>query len=179
MAGRLWLTALTVLALGCEGKHAMGVAHGGREGAAFPTVTGTTLAGQPFSSDDLRGHVVLINIWATWCPPCIAELPSLQRFNDRYGADRFTVIAVSVDGHRAEPDVRRIVAQLGVSFPIVLDPESRVVSQLAIDGFPTTLLVARDGTIVWRRDGMIEANDIEVDERIRWALNAGPGHHSK
>src|SRR5512143_1365823 len=69
---------------------------------------------------DYRGQVVLVNLWATWCPPCQAEMPVLQKYFERYQAEGFTVVAIE-DGE-PESDVRSFVKQHGLTFPVWLDP---------------------------------------------------------
>ncbi len=109
---------------------------------AYPTLDGDTLA-----LADLRGDVVLLNIWATWCPPCVREMPSMQRLYDQHRNDGLRVVAVSVDAPGALRDVRSFVHELGLGFDILLNPAGTIQDAYAVTGLPTTFLIDRNGRI--------------------------------
>jgi thiol-disulfide isomerase/thioredoxin len=100
--------------------------------------------GRKLALADFRGQVVLLNIWTTWCPPCIEEMPALDRLQARLGGSDFHVLALSID-ERME-DVRRFYDNLGIRH---LDPylaqRSRVMADIAAVGLPTTILIDRSG----------------------------------
>ncbi|MGE5602139.1 MAG: redoxin domain-containing protein [Nitrososphaerales archaeon] len=105
------------------------------------------LDGKTVSLADLRGKVVLLNFWATWCPPCKAEMPDLDALQREYGASRdFVVVGVNVGEDLAT--VKPFVAKNGLSFPIVLDHSGRVTTQLfGVRPLPTTYIIDREGFI--------------------------------
>lgn len=109
---------------------------------AYPTLDGDTIA-----LSDLRGEVVLLNIWATWCPPCVREMPSMQRLYETYGDQGLRIVAVSVDAPGALGDVRNFVDQFGLEFDILLNPGGGIQDTYAVTGLPTTWLIDRDGRI--------------------------------
>jgi len=112
-------------------------------GYAAPTLDGDTLA-----LEALRGRVVLLNVWATWCAPCRVEMPALDRLYRQYRDDGLVVVAVSVDaGSDAARLVRRFVADLGLAFPVLLDPAGTVQDRFGVNGLPTTFLIDRTGRI--------------------------------
>ena len=135
-----------------------------------PAFTGVDLRGQRFDLADLRGRVVLLNVWATWCEPCREELPELQALQQRHGADGLVVVGVSIDAARAEREVRRLVAAARVTYPIVLDPKSTIVPPFKVVGYPTTFLIDRQGAIRWRRDGLLEPGDPDLAAALAAAL---------
>jgi cytochrome c biogenesis protein CcmG/thiol:disulfide interchange protein DsbE len=92
-----------------------------------------------------RGHVVLVNFWATWCPPCIEETPSLEALSNNMRKLDVEVIGVSVDQDPAA--IKTFVADHHLSFPIVLDPDQRVASQYGTFKFPETYILDRDGRV--------------------------------
>ena len=153
----------------CEGKK-------GSERAALneaaPRVTGKTLEGEYVALGDHAGKVVLLNVWATWCKPCRQELPELERLHRELGPEGLQVLAFSVDSPRAEPQVRKLAADLKLTFPIVLDPANSSVKAYGVNGYPTSFIIGRDGQIRWRRDGMIRKGDEELAEQLRAALAA-------
>ncbi len=105
-----------------------------------------TLEGQNHTLSQHRGKVVLINFWATWCPPCIREMPSMQLLYDKFRAQGFEIVAISLD--QGNPDgVREFVQKLNLSFPIVLDAANDVKQLYQVRGLPTSYLVDRQGRV--------------------------------
>lgn len=114
-------------------------------GHRAPDFTLPSLAGEPMTLSDLPGQVVLVNIWATWCPPCRAEMPAIETVYQRYRDQGFTVLAVN----QMEPQaaVADFVQELGLTFPIVLDSRGSVSQLYRVQAVPTTFFVGRDGVI--------------------------------
>jgi cytochrome c biogenesis protein CcmG/thiol:disulfide interchange protein DsbE len=111
-------------------------------GAPAPDFTALTPQGDRVSLSDLRGQVVLINFWATWCAPCRVEMPAIQA---RYNRGGFTVLAVDFD-ENAEL-VQAFVDGLGLSFPVLLDPGGEIQNLYRVRGYPTSFFVDADGII--------------------------------
>lgn len=122
-------------------------------GAAAPDFTLPTLAdpGAEVSLAGLRGHVVLVNFWATWCKPCEDEMPSMEQLYRRLAPKGFELIAVSVDEETAP--VAEFQRRLSITFPIALDPQQATSRLYQTTGFPESLLVDRNGIIVERYVG--------------------------
>jgi len=95
----------------------------------------------------LRGKVVVLNLWTTWCPPCREEMPSMERLHRQLGGPSFALLAVSQDDGNAE-GVRAFVRETGVTFPVLLDPERQVGSRYGVWGYPETFIIDREGRIV-------------------------------
>jgi cytochrome c biogenesis protein CcmG/thiol:disulfide interchange protein DsbE len=114
-------------------------------GHRAPDFTLPSLAGEPVTLSDLQGQVVLVNIWATWCPPCRDEMPAIEAVYQRYGNRGFTVLAVN----QMEPQaaVADFVQELGLTFPIVLDGRGSVSQLYRVRALPTTFFIGRDGMI--------------------------------
>jgi thiol-disulfide isomerase/thioredoxin len=109
--------------------------------------------GQPKAISDFRGRTVLLNVWATWCPPCREEMPSLDRLQKSLGGPAFEVVALSIDAGGA-PVVERFYKEMGIaSLAIYVDPGMRAASLLATPGVPTTLLIDREGRELGRHAG--------------------------
>ena len=119
----------------------------------------------------LRGHVVLLNFWATWCAPCEHEMPAMQRLHERLAADGFELLAVSVDTTDAE--VRAFRDRLGLSFPILLDPERKASTLYQTFRYPESLLIDRNGVVVERYVGPREWDEPLYMERIQELLRQG------
>jgi thiol-disulfide isomerase/thioredoxin len=138
-------------------------------GEVMPAYSTTWLDGKPFDLAAERGNVVLLNLWATWCGPCRFELPELQAMHDKYSAQRFKVIGVSLD--EGGPDVvKEFVQTEKITFPIAHDPEGKLATLLQTTVVPTSLLIDRSGHIVWKQAGAIAANDPELAAALRKAL---------
>ncbi len=119
---------------------------------------------------DLRGQVVLLNFWATWCKPCEDEMPAMERLYRGLRDSGFQLIAVSVDIEGDLAVVREFRDRMAISFPIALDPEKRVSQRYQTMGFPESLLIDRDGTVVERYVGPRDWDHRVYAERIRELL---------
>jgi peroxiredoxin len=94
---------------------------------------------------DHRGHVVLINFWATWCPPCLEEMPAMERLYRQHRDGGFTLVAVSVDADSKL--VAPFVTARKFSFPVALDPSMNMANTYGVRALPSSFIVARDGTL--------------------------------
>ena len=125
-----------------------------------PVLVLNDLADEPHALSDYVGQVVLVNIWATWCPPCKAEMPGLQAFFDKHRGEGFTVIAIE-DGDPAV-EVRDFVKSYGLTFPVWLDP-GNVASEQAFKtiNLPTSYVIDRAGTVRLFWLGAISQTNLE------------------
>jgi peroxiredoxin len=114
-------------------------------GFAAPEFTLETHEGDIVSLADLRGQVVLVNFWATWCPPCRAEMPAIQQVYETYQEEGFTVLAVDVQENEAQ--VAAFARESGLSFPILLDRDGSVSARYQVRAMPSTFFVDQDGVI--------------------------------
>ncbi len=115
-------------------------------GRAAPDFTLRDLSGRDVRLAALRGSVVLLNFWATWCPPCGQELPSLARLNSRMNGQPFRMLAVAVDEGGAET-VERFFRQVGIRLPALTDPSGSVALRYGVRGLPETFIIDRQGIV--------------------------------
>jgi peroxiredoxin len=148
---------------------ATGTVAGTEPGAMFPEYAATNLDGSKFELAAHRQKVVLLNVWATWCGPCRFEIPELQRMHNQYAARGFEVVGVSVDEGEADP-VRQFVGENKMTYPIVLDPDGKLANMLETSVLPTSVLIGRDGKILYKKVGAIFENDPELKNAIEKAL---------
>ncbi len=117
------------------------------EPAAAPDFTLLTLDGRPAQLREFRGKLVLLNFWATWCAPCLQEMPSMERLYQTFKQTDFVLLAVSMD-HQGEGVARPFVDNLKLNFPILLDNTLEVSRQYSVRGLPTSYLIDPDGLLI-------------------------------
>jgi thiol-disulfide isomerase/thioredoxin len=117
----------------------------------------------PFSS--LKGKVVFMNIWATWCPPCIAEMPNIQSLYEKVGSDKIAFVMLSVDAGGMDK-VKKFIAKKGFTFPVYM-PASQMPQEFESPSIPTTFVISREGRIVAKQMGMAEYDTKEVREYLQ------------
>ncbi len=112
-----------------------------------PDVALTDLDGKSVSLKSFRGKVVLVNFWATWCIPCLYEMPEFEQLYQAYKDKGFVVLAVSVD--QGDPEVvRRYVVERKLTYPVFHDPQGHLVLAFRLPGFPATYLLGPDGALL-------------------------------
>lgn len=145
----LLTTILLLLLAGCEDKSAVKTPV---LGEPFPQVTLKALDGSQLTLAELHGKLVILHIWATWCPPCRKEMPGLQRLSQKLDPNKFSLIALSVDD-----DVnllREFLHKYGVGFARHIDPEGKIANdRLGLDAYPATFLIDRDGILLRQMSG--------------------------
>lgn len=141
-------------------------------GARAPEVRLVSLTGDTLALSDYRGQVVLLNFWATWCPPCVRELPAMERAYDALRDRGFTVLAVAVDampasdGQGPGANVRQFVDRFDLSFPILLDRTGDTEMEYGVTGLPTSYVIGPDGVIESRVIGAREWDSAEYTQRF-------------
>jgi thiol-disulfide isomerase/thioredoxin len=132
--------------------------------SSAPEVRFATLSGEQFSTSDLRGKVVLVNFWATWCVPCREEMPSIERLRTSLAGRPFVVLAVNL----AEPEsrIRKFLEAVPVGFPVLLDQNAQTAKAWQARVLPATFLVGPDGVVRYQHFGELDWSKPEVRETI-------------
>ena len=150
------LLVLSLVALGlvgCDQQSASpaqpkaNVIAAGELGSRLPDFIVKDLQGREISFADLRGKVVLIDFWATWCQPCKKEMPGYQKLVERYGPRGFTVIGLKFDTMADTEDPIQFAKKIGVHYPLAVAPDELKEKFGGIEGLPTTLLYDREGIL--------------------------------
>jgi len=136
----------------------------GRAGFPAPDFALTDLNGRPYRLADFRGKVVFLNVWATWCPPCRMEMPSMERLYRRMKGRDFVMLAVSEDEGGASA-VRPFIDQLGVTFPVLIDPDGIVPPRYGVTGYPETFVIDREGRVI---EHTLGPEDWESERALRF-----------
>jgi thiol-disulfide isomerase/thioredoxin len=140
-----------------------------RDPPEVPATTMHDLDGRSISSADWRGKVTIVNFWATWCPPCRAEIPDLIALQKKYG-DRLQIIGVS-DDEISPAEVKKFAVDHGMNYPIVMStPELKQVFA-GVNALPTSFIVNREGRVVQRHIGMLNAAVTEQETRALAGLS--------
>lgn len=123
--------------------------------------------GQSVKLSDLRGKVVVLNFWATWCPPCREEMPSMQTLWESFKGDDFELLAVNVGEDEDMVFAFRHELSKTLKFPILLDEKSQVARTYPIRGLPTTYVLDKQGRIVYQALGGRDWNSDEIKQALR------------
>lgn len=129
---------------------------------------------EPRSLSELRGRVVFVNFWATWCPPCRDEAPSLDRLHRTLGPRGLEVLAVSIDEPGATETVAEFGRELGLGIPILLDPERDAYRRYQATGVPETFIVGPEGLLVERVVGPRDWDHPRYAALVGRLLDSGP-----
>jgi peroxiredoxin len=132
-----------------------------QEGRPAPGFSFPDLEGRKVSLSDFRGKVVLVNIWATWCPPCRDEMPSMQKLYENFRGEHFEMLAVSIDadGHEA---VAPFIQKLNLTFPVLLDLKGKTKGLYRITGVPESFIVDKEGILVNKVIGPMDWSSQQV-----------------
>ncbi len=128
------------------------------------------LAEQERSLADYRGRIVFLNFWATWCPPCVEEMPSMQRLADKFENDGLSMVAVNIQENPAA--VRQFMDEHELSFEVLLDRQGRAGQSYGVRGLPTTVILGRDGYVLGVKVGFALWDTEEVFDAFRTILES-------
>lgn len=157
VGGGLGLLFLIIVLLGQPGAQPVDPV---RVGSPLSDFSLADLSGQKVQVSDYAGKVVLLNAWATWCPPCRAEMPALNDYYRQHASDGFIILAINAGETAVEAGA--FVEEKGLAFPVLLDPQTRLLNGLNIRSFPTSVLVGRDGVVKDIHIGLLTPELIEA-----------------
>jgi peroxiredoxin len=155
----------SLLALACAAALVPAAYGGARPGSPAPDFTLATRDGGKVRLADLKGQVVMINFWATWCGPCRQEMPLLSQLHAKYEPLGFTMLGINV-----EPDSAAAVAWLKgieVTFPIAFDTQNEVAGRFGVEGMPSSVLVDRNGEVRYVHRGYKPGDEARYADMIR------------
>jgi peroxiredoxin len=154
---------------------AAAVAGAGPSAAALPSVgvsapdfAAKSDSGRNVRLSELRGQVVLINFWASWCNPCRQELPLLSKIYSQYRGAGFALLAVNVDDNRKDAEV--MLKRLDLKFPTLFDGNKKVAKLYGVDTMPATLVIDRDGRVRYVHRGYYDGYERKYEQQVRELL---------
>jgi len=139
-------------------------------GDAAPPFSIVADRGRSISVPNFDGKLLVLNFWATWCPPCVSEMPSLNQFQKDFAAAGVVVLGVSVD--RNERAYRRLIEQKKVAFLTARDPEARISSRYGTFKYPETYVIDRTGKVVQKIIGPADWTDAGMVNQIKALLSS-------
>lgn len=165
--------ALPMVLAGCAGAQGPGASSASKD-ARPPDFELDSLDGNSVELSNYLGKdVILIDFWATYCDPCLAAMPHLDKLYRKYKDKGFVVLGISIDGPDSVAQVKTEVAQLGVTFPILLDQETRVVALYnPKTSAPYSVLIGRDGHVIMKREGYTAGDAALLDKEVKAAVAA-------
>lgn len=132
--------------------------------SAAPAFSLPDLNGRAFKSSQLKGSVVLLDLWATWCEPCIAEIPVLNRLHERYEKRGLKIVGIAVQSGWAK-DISPHVAKRRIKYAVLVGSD-QIMEKYQVLGFPTTYLIGKDGRIVKKYIGTMENREAEKEKEL-------------
>jgi len=143
-------------------------AHAENVQGAAPDFTLKSQSGKNTKLSELRGQVVLINFWASWCGPCRQEMPLLEKLYQRYRPLGFTILGVNVEEDPTAAN--KLLKEISVSFPVLFDSENTVSKLYKVRGMPSTVIVDRDGNMRHLHTGYQPGYETEYQDQVRALL---------
>ena len=141
------------------------------KGKDAPDFQLTGVDGKTIQLADLRGKAVLLNFWATWCPPCKIEIPWFVDLQKQYGPQGLQIVGVAMDEGNPRDAIAKFAKEMGVNYTMVLGNDKIADAYGGVEALPTTFYIGRDGKIVTRVFGLVSHS--EVEDNIRAALKQG------
>ena len=166
------LVALVAVALaGCaKGESPPPASDKVEVGQPAPSYAAMGLAGDSVSLASLRGKVVLMNVWATWCGPCRKEIPELRAIHTAYKDRGLQLIGVSVDADGSDEAISAFVKDFRMDYAIWRDPNEAVNATFKMSGVPATFLIDKAGVLRWKATGAVEPGDTSLTNAIEKAI---------
>ena len=140
-------------------------------GQTAPTFSLPTAKGDPVALDKLRGKVVYVDFWASWCGPCRRSFPWMNDMQQKYGGKGFVVVGINVDKKRSDAD--KFLAQVPANFTIGFDEAGTTPSAYSVKGMPSSYLIEAKGNVVYVERGFLDEHKAELEQKIASLVGNG------
>jgi len=139
-------------------------------GAPAPAFALPDAAGKSVSLESLRGQVVYVDFWASWCGPCRQSFPWMNAMQAKYAGKGLQIVGVNLDAHRSDAD--KFLAEVPANFSVAFDAQGETPKRYAIKGMPTSVLIGPDGRVIQMHSGFREEDRKALEDAIAGALSA-------
>lgn len=136
-----------------------------RVGDSLPQFKAKSTSGAEFSNESIKGKVVLLNFWATWCPPCIEEIPSLVKTYEELSPKGFEILAFGIDAN-GEKIIQDFMKKYKINYPVILDTDQKLSKSFSVLGVPENIIVGADGKILEKRYGADDWTSPAIREKL-------------
>ena len=157
----LIIAAVFLMVVGCSKKESIQSEAVVKEKSPAPEVNVNSLKNVPLKLSDLKGKVVLLNFWATWCPPCREEIPSMMKLNSAMAGKPFQMVAISVD-EGGVPAIEAFFKESGFSLPTYIDPDGKAAKTYGVTGVPETFVIDKNGVLIKKVIGPLAWDSAET-----------------
>ena len=167
----LFFTSLLILlcCLGCNDKERPISGPGSLKAQDLaPDFELSGIDSKTYHLSDFRGQVVVLNFWATWCTPCVLEMPSLERLHQTLKEKGLRVIAVNMDDPGTEAGVKKFVESYGLNFAVLRDPNYSAAGKYGVSGFPETFFISREGKFISFKDPLTGTESVRIISDRPW-----------
>ena len=113
-----------------------------------------------------QSNLIVLDFWATWCKPCVKSIPKLVELSEKYDSERISFIGINEDSPRNINKVKPFVKSLNVTYPILLDPDQELMSELLVSSFPTLIVINRDGKVLYIHEGFTSGDEKLIEEKL-------------
>lgn len=132
---------------------------------AAPSIEYTDLSGKAWGSPQLKSKVVVLNFWATWCAPCLEELPSLQTLQEFSNSNEIVILTINVK--ETPSKIQQFMGRNSFNFPVIADRQGDIAKKWGVKVFPTTVIVSAQGKPVWFVEGSVDWTNQEISEWLK------------
>jgi peroxiredoxin len=139
-------------------------------GEPLPDFTLSDMGGQPHTLSSYRGKVVMVNFWATYCGPCLKEIPSMARLKEKLAGKPFEILAINMAEEKSDVEAFMQRHKIKINFPLLLDTEGEVIEQWMVSAVPTTFILDSEGQIRYALFGGLEWDSDEVLSKVNRLL---------
>lgn len=117
-----------------------------------------------------QGDIIVLDFWATWCKPCVKSIPKLNKLSEKYEANEVSFVGINQDSPRNTNKVKPFVNSMGVSYPVLLDPEQELMSELLVVSYPTLIVLNRNAEVLFFHEGYTPGDEHLIEEEINKLL---------
>ena len=121
-------------------------------------------------ADVATGELIVLDFWATWCKPCVKSIPKLVSLSEKYDLQKVSFVGINEDSPRNTNKVKPFVQSLGVSYPVLLDPDQEIMTELLVNSYPTLIIINADAEVLFIHEGYTSGDELLIEKEINKLL---------